>query len=239
LVGYNVNDFLTNFANIFKGARAKGIVLIIVIAAVSYGLFFYLQNITESNIQNSLFEQQKERQIGSTKAISEAIGSDFDSIMARLQGLANSIYLQQGDLSSTKVNRLMQEIFVPLSTSFGVDRLAILNENGTSVISFAIKGERLFTGTNFSGRSWVRMTKVTHEPVLSDGFRGVDGKLRVALAYPIINRQTGKYLGLVAASVPTVEFFQRYGNIYNINSQYIAVLDSHSVQLIHPVKSIE
>lgn len=86
-----------------------------------------MQNVTESNIQNSLFEQQKQRQIGSTKAISEDISSDFDSIMARLQGLANSIYLQQGDLSSIKAKGLMQEIFVPLSTSFGVDRLAILH----------------------------------------------------------------------------------------------------------------
>jgi hypothetical protein len=36
------------------------------------------------------------------KAISERISSDLDSITSRLQGLANSVYLQQGDLSSNK-----------------------------------------------------------------------------------------------------------------------------------------
>jgi hypothetical protein len=140
--------------------------------------------------------------------------------MSRLQGLANSIYVQQGDLSGNKTNESIKEVFVPLSTSFGVDRIAILNENGTSVNSLAIKGERLFRGTNFSFRNWVKQTKGALAPVFSSGFKGVDGKLRVALTYPIVNRETGKYLGLVAASIPTVEFFQRYGNIYDINSQY-------------------
>ena len=220
----------------FKGIRTKGIIAVIVIAAVSYCLFFYLQNLTESNIRNSLFAQQEQRQLDSTKAISNHINSDFDSIISRLQGLANSIYLQQGDLSGNKTNELMKEIFIPLSTSIGVDRLAILNENGKSVNALAIKGERIFTGTNFSVRSWIRQTKSTLAPVFSGGYEGADDKLRVALTYPIVNRETGKYMGLVAALVQTVEFFQHYGNIYNINSQYLAVLDSNSIQLIHPVK---
>jgi hypothetical protein len=52
---------------------------------VSYGLFFYLQTITENDIKNILIQQQRLRQIESTKAISQNIGSDLDSIMARLQ----------------------------------------------------------------------------------------------------------------------------------------------------------
>lgn len=220
----------------FKGIRARGIIAVIVIASVSYGVFFYLQNITENNIRNSLFAQQEQRQVDSTKAISEDIKSDFDSIISRLQGLTYSIYVQQGDLFSNKTNKLMNEFFLPLATSFGVDRLAILNENGTSVNALALKGEQIFTGTNFSFRNWVKQTKSTLAPVFSSAYEGVDGKLRLALTYPIVNRETGKYLGLVVVLVPTVEFFQHYGNIYNINSQYIAVLDSNSVQLIHPVK---
>ena len=61
------------------------------IIAVSYGLFFYLQTITENNIKNSLIDQQRQRQIESTKAISQNIGSDLDSITARLQMLASSV----------------------------------------------------------------------------------------------------------------------------------------------------
>ena len=39
------------------------IVSVVLIIAVSYGLFFYLQNNTENSIRNSLFEQQKQRHL--------------------------------------------------------------------------------------------------------------------------------------------------------------------------------
>jgi uncharacterized membrane protein len=83
------------------------IICIILIVSISYGLFFYLQDNTESNIKNSLFEQQKQLQIESTKALAQHISSDLDSIMARLQGLANSEYLQQGELVSANKTDLL------------------------------------------------------------------------------------------------------------------------------------
>ena len=39
------------------------IVSVVLIIAVSYGLFFYLQNNTENSIRNSLLEQQKQRHL--------------------------------------------------------------------------------------------------------------------------------------------------------------------------------
>ena len=66
------------------------ILSVVLIIAASYGLFFYLQNNTENNIRNSLFEQQRERQIESTEALSRHIGSDLDLIMSKLEPLANS-----------------------------------------------------------------------------------------------------------------------------------------------------
>ena len=59
-------------------------------------LIFYLQNATENDIKNSIIEQQRLRQIESTKAISQNIGLNLDSVMARLQMLASSVNLQQG-----------------------------------------------------------------------------------------------------------------------------------------------
>ena len=63
---------------------------ITLIIIISYGLFFYLQTATENDIKNSLIEEQRQRQIESSKAISQNIGSDLDSIMTRLQMLAIS-----------------------------------------------------------------------------------------------------------------------------------------------------
>ena len=42
---------------------------------------------------------------------------------------------------------------------------------------------------------------------------------------------------MVGVQMPTIDLFARYGNVYSIGSQYLAVLDRNAVQLIHPVKS--
>ena len=219
-------------------SKLIGIISVVVIVAVSYGLFFYFQTITERSIRNNLFEQQ--RQLDSTKALSENIGSDLDSIMSRLQGLANSMYIQQGDLSTYHTKNLLKQVYLSMTPANIVDSIFVLNRSDVAVVSLASNGQQLFTGVNFSDRSWVEQTKASLTPVFSNGFQGMDGNYRIALTYPIINMNSKEYLGLVAAQTPTVQFFQHYGNIHNITSQYLAVLDSHSVQLIqliHPVKA--
>ena len=117
------------FVNLLKRREIIGIISILLIIAVSYGLFFYLQKGTEDSIRNRLFEQQEQRQLDSTRAISQHISSDLDSVMARLQGLANSIYLQQGELSDNKTKTLMEEIYHQVNATHTVDRLFLLNKN--------------------------------------------------------------------------------------------------------------
>ena len=234
-----VSSFLNNikngyFSNITKKITIISIALIVVI---SYGLFFYLQNNTESSVKSSLFEQQQQRQIESTKALSEHISGDLDSIMTKLQVLASSTYLQQGDLSSNKTKKFLQEIYAQLNNISMADRLFIVDKNNIITSSIAPKGQQTFIGTDYSFRDWIRNTKASLTPVFSNGYEGRDGKYRIAITYPIINRETGKYIGLVGTSIPTIEFFEHYGNIYNIKSQYLAVLDRNSVQLIHPIES--
>src|SRR5919202_2065998 len=99
---------------IFRRFQKLGFIFIILIVIASYALFFYLQNITENNIQNSLFDQQKQRQLEATKSLSQHISSDLDSIMIRLQALANSAVLQNGlilDNNNTKSKRLIGDTY--------------------------------------------------------------------------------------------------------------------------------
>jgi hypothetical protein len=109
-------------------SRGVAIIFTIAIIVVSYSLFFYLQNTTESNIRDSIFEQQKTRQIQSAQALSQRISTDLDSIMARLQGLASSSYLQQADLSSDKTKKLLQEMYFQINNITTSDRLFIINK---------------------------------------------------------------------------------------------------------------
>jgi signal transduction histidine kinase len=227
--------FIKKYAN-FSGRKTKelAIIFIISIIVISYGLFFYLQNYTESNIRNSLFEQQKQRQIESTLALSRHISSDLDSIMARLQSLANSVYLQQGDLLSNKTKKLMEQTYIQMNNITKVDRLFILDENNIERSGIVPKGEEAFIGVNFSYRNYVRETKSTLMPIFSDGFVGRDGNYRIAITVPIINIETGKYEGLVGGLIPTTEFFAHYGNIYNIKSNFLVVFDKKGNYIATP-----
>ena len=65
---------------------------------------------------------------------------------------------------------------------------------------------------------------------------------RAAITYPIHikNSSSGSinYAGLVGVVIPTTELFSFYGNIYNIQLKYLAVLDSKAVHLVHPIASL-
>jgi signal transduction histidine kinase len=224
--------------NLFSGrVKEISIISIILIIIISYGLFFYLQNITEHSIRSSLFEQQEERQVQATKAISEHISSDLRLVMSILQGLADSAYLQEGALSGDKTNKLMQEKYSQANNLTTVDGLFIADKDDIITSNIVSKGQKSFINIDISFRDYVKETRRTLTPTFSNGFEGIDGKYRIAMTYPIINRETGEYVGLVGAEIPTISFFEYYGNIYDIKSQYLAVLDRNSIQLIHPVKS--
>ena len=218
-------------------AKPLAIASMVLIIGLFYGIFFYLQNTTETNIRNSIFEQQKTLQMQTTRALSQRISSDLSFMMARLQGLADSSYLQQGDLSTEKTKSLLQEIYFQINNITTIDRLFVINKNSVVMNNIAPIGQKSFVGANVSGINWIRENSNTHEPIFSNGYAGLDGKYRISIAYPIINRETRQYVGIVGFSVPSVQFFEHYGNIFDIKSQYLAVLDRNSDQLIHPVKS--
>ena len=95
--------------------------------------------------------------------------------------------------------------------------------------SIVAEGQKSFVGANVSSISWIREITVIHKPTFSNGYIGLDGKYRIAIYYPIVNRETREYLGIVGFSVPAVQLFEHYGNIFDIKSQYLAVLDRNYV----------
>ncbi|HEX6028607.1 MAG TPA: sensor histidine kinase, partial [Nitrososphaeraceae archaeon] len=204
------------------------IISITVIVILSYGLFFYLQNITENNIRSSLFEQQKMRQVDSTLGISEHIGSDINLAVAMLDTLVNSFYLQQGDVAGDGIKKLMKEKYTQFNTI--IDRLFILDKDDILVNSFAPLGSETFLGIDFSFRDWVKETRKGLTPVFSNGFERQD-VYRIFITYPIVNSETGEYIGLVGVSIPTVNFFAQYGNVRDVSSQFLVVFDRDGIML--------
>jgi signal transduction histidine kinase len=187
-----------------------------------------------------VLDQQKQIQKETTKSLAQHIRSDLGSIMTSLRGLSYSKYLQEGDLTSNDTESLLKTYYQQMNSSTPVDRLFILDANGIVKMSIAPQIHPSFLGEDFSFREWVKETKNTLSPQFSESFNGVDGRYRIAVTHPIIiNSSSGtNYVGLVGAVIPTVEMLRYYGNIHDIESKYLSVLDSKGVLLAHPIPSL-
>jgi signal transduction histidine kinase len=203
--------------------------------SLSYGLYFFLQDLTEDSMRTSLFEQQRLRQLDTNNAISQHVASNMESILSKLQVIANSIYVQQGNLSHIKTEQILQEMYNETNQLVGrADSLFIVDKNGTITLIASDQGhQRSLVGTDVSFRDYANQTKSTLNPVFSTGFLSPDGTYRVVITYPIIYRETGQYEGFVGAGIPTIDFFERFGNVYDIKSQYLSALDRNATHLVH------
>jgi signal transduction histidine kinase/NADH:ubiquinone oxidoreductase subunit 6 (subunit J) len=220
------------YTNPFAGkAKLLAVISIVLIITISYGIFFYLENTTEQNVRNSVFEQQLQNQLKDTEALSRHIGTDLSLVVDNLNGLANSIYLQQGDLSSNKIKKLAEQTYVHLSNNNIIDRLVIADKKGFETIGLAAKGQQSFAGTNIASRPWVKETIASKTFTFSNGFVGLDGNYRVAVGYPVTNLENGQYMGLIGALLPFESFLSQYGNVHNSNSKYLVAYDKNATIL--------
>ncbi len=231
----NLKESISKFFTVNNSIYTAAIFIVI----IPLLLFFYLQQETEESIRDSIFEQQKQVQIDSSRAIAHHLQSDIELILSRLQGLAMSGNIQDGDFTSNLTKSLLVDYYNKINSTTPVDRLFLQNKNGIAIIDMAPNGNPSYAGKDFSFRSWVNQTKNTMSPVISDMFVGIDGKNRIAMTYPIIttNISGSYYNGLVGVVIPINEFFNYYGNVYDIQSQYLSVLDNRDV-LVHPISSI-
>lgn len=208
--------------------RIIGALSVILIVVFSFGIFYFIQNITENNVKSSLIKEQVQRQLTSTMAISQHIGSDLSLVMAVLDGLGNSAYLQNQELSAEKTKNLIDEKYGLVKNI--VDRIFVLDKNDIVTIGISPAGKDRYLGADFSQRTWVQEAKRTLKPVFSEGFER-QGIYTTFIAIPIINRENSQYLGLIGASIPTESFFAHYGNVHDINSQFLVVSDKKSTLL--------
>jgi signal transduction histidine kinase len=212
-----------------KRIKEIGVISVILIVAFSLAFVFYIQSITEHDIRSNLLSQQKQRQIGSTLDISLHAGSDLNLVVGMLDGLANSLYLQQGNLSADKSSKLVGEKYTQFSKV--IDRLFVLDKNNIVKLSYSPPGsEGAILGADYSLRDWVVNTRATLKPVFSDGFER-EGMYTIFISYPIISRETGQFLGIIATSIPTVPFFAHYGNVEHIEKPFLVTFNKNGTML--------
>ncbi|HEX6254024.1 MAG TPA: sensor histidine kinase [Nitrososphaera sp.] len=223
---------MTAKRRITLGIRGLGFLAVVLIIISSYALFFYFQNQTLQQLNSQLFEEEKQRQIGSTQRIAGFMGSDLTLVLSFLDGISNSKYLQDDQFYGQEIKQLATEKYAQMSET--VDTLFVLDAQDIAVVGAGNSSSGSSTiapvGNDLSFRPWVRETRDTFKPVFSQGFEHL-GEYRVIITNPVIDRETKQYLGLVGVSIPTVRFFEHYGNVYDINTQFLVAFDKKGTLL--------
>jgi hypothetical protein len=200
-----------------RNIRKIALILIVLIVSFSFASLFFIQDITKHDIETRIFEQQKARQMEYTKIISTHMSSDLERVIAMMNGLGNSIYVQQREYSSPELNELMQEEFVKYDNI--INRLFILDNNDVMTVGLAQEREPLI-GSDLSFRDWVKQTRESNTTVFSDGFER-QGLYRIFISYPVFDRLSGEYIATIGASVLADPFFSHYKNIENFEEGFL------------------
>jgi signal transduction histidine kinase len=217
------------------------IILVIVIFAATFSLYFYLREVTEDNVRTTLLRQYEQRQIDGTLSLGGSIGADLDLLMTKLQVLAEAGPVQAGDFASPETDALMKRIYDESNTISRVEGIGISNAANIvmNVYQPEVDRNRLI-GQDMSTRPFaVEARGNLPEPTFSSGFETVINSQgqRMALLYPIYNQ--GTHIGWTRSAVDASLFFERYGNIHDIQSEYFMVLDRKGTILASPFTDLE
>lgn len=203
------------------------IILVIVIFAATFSLYFYLKEVTEDNVRATLLLQYEQRQIDGTLSLGSSIGVDLDLLMTKLQVLAESGPVQAGDFASQDTDALMKRIYDESNTISRVEGIGISNSDNIVMNVYQPEIDRnQLIGQNMSARPFAVEAKGNlPDPTFSSGFETVINSKgqRMALLYPIYNQ--GTHTGWTRSAIDASLFFERYGNIHDVQSEYFMVLD--------------
>jgi signal transduction histidine kinase len=197
------------FAQFRASPSRLGFIGIGLVSVIAFGSYLGLQTATENNLRQALLEQQMQRQIDGTNALADRISSDVASIVLRMQLLATEPVMQNGDLESDQTTQLLRQEHDELLKITSVESLAVLDENNI-LANTASADLRRFLGSDVSQREYATEVRERLQPYVSGSFVGLNGRLAFAVAVPIINRDSGDYVGALISRFELPAFFERY-----------------------------
>ena len=209
----------------------SSIIISILIFSTAFGLYFLFRGSAEDSVRKLLFEQQKQQQIENTKSLSKHVESDLDRVVMRLELLAREPTLQNGELTSHDTSTLLKQAESDINSQITpIDTLGLLNSSNI-LVNISPDEYRKYIGLDRSQTEYVQEVNKNWQPYISSGFVGALGRYIIAIGVPITNLETGRHAGIITTAPFTTQFFERYGNILNINTQFIVALDKDAKYL--------
>ena len=194
-----------------------------------------IYSIEEENIKTTIIKNQIEIQEIITKSISKNINSELELIVFELSLLAEFDELQS-DLGTEESNHLIEQTFNRINSISPTAQILALDMD-FKVLSQASKNHDSFVGATVKGLPELidsEKNEVKSESKILSINTSLFDEPEIAIVFPIIDKQTDLSKGLLLVTFPSSEFFKRHGNIYDIESQFLMVMDENNVLLIHP-----
>ena len=196
--------------------------LIIVVIVVSFSLVLYSYEEAEKNLKAILLKNQIELQYSANKAVKMSIESDLSLLTHELHDIAQYYQINPYSIneeSKTVIRQHLEEIskIIPTGKFFETNK-------DFKIIHSLPEDENSLDDLDLSSQPYVQEIKQTMKPSFSSGTVGLDGSFYITVAYPIIDRNDLQ--GIVGIMFDPSQFFNRHGNISDINSEYLMIIDS-------------
>ena len=207
-----------------SGSRLS-ILGIVVVVAIAFGSYLVVQSVTENNVRQALLDQQKARQIDNTAHVADQIATDIRGTVKTLELLASHPRLQRGDFTSQETTALLEDAQDEIRGFNVIQNIGILDENNIQVNN-SVEEAKQTIGLDRSDQVYVIETRKRLEPYVSPAFTNALGDFVMTISAPIVNEETGAYLGMLITAFPTTEFFDSYGTF---QSSMIVAFDRNQV----------
>ena len=194
-----------------------------------------IYSIEEENLKTSVIENQIEIQEIVAKSIAKNISSELELIIFELSLLANSDELQN-DMGTIESNQLIERTFNRVNTISPTAQILALDKDFT-VLSQVSQSHNSFVGSTVRGLPELidaEKDVTEYEPKILSINTLLFDEPEIAIIFPITDDTTSTSVGLLLVTLASSEFFERHGNIYDIESQFLVVMDENHVLLIHP-----
>ncbi len=194
-----------------------------------------IYSIEEESIKNTVVRNQVEIQEIITKSISKNINSELNLIIFEMSLLAESEQLQE-DIGTKESNNLISQTFNRINSISPAAQILALDGN-FKVLSQVSKNHDSFVGATVRGLPELmdsEQGRAVTDPRVFTINTSLFDEPEIAITYPIFDNDTHVSSGLLLVTFPSSEFFKRHGNIYDVESQFLMVMDENNVLLIHP-----
>ena len=196
-----------------------------------------MHNSEEEHINQALLENRIEIQQTVTEAIANNISSEVQLILSEMKILANTDELQE-DPSSAESTQLIRDAFQKMNSIAPTVQVLIIDENAEILSQVSrhhgkLVGKSLNLSSFFSDETQ-QYTEIQIGTVRGHIFKGPE----ILITHPIINKQEGSSKEFIAVTLPSDRFFARHGNIYDLDSQFIVVIDSSYTYLTGPTDKL-